>query len=396
MGAPKKRTMRAVKKKGFEGVCARIYGGRVTGYTSFVSDSSVKGGRRQLRTWPTATEAKEERDAMLRAGSTTGSRSTLREFYDNTYVPTHLSTLKPGSKKSVEAGLKAFLAKYGDTPANRLDVDDIRRWGLTTSLNQAQYARAFLYHAKEHKVLTADNPLARLGRRSSHGRANVDIISEQDLYGLADCAVEALGADYGPVFRGRLLFGAYTCLRPNEVWPLLKSNVFGDHVRVRDAISGGELVDSPKNGKWRNKSPLPPPARRVLDAMPRNDASPYLFWAVRGQMLTKSTDHLYWDKVRRAYATKTGDPRWLDFDLYELRHFGASFMLNELELPAELVAWVLGHSGKTGVDLVLRLYGHPQEERWHARVLAAFDLHEERQQAARDEAAGVLRLRAVE
>lgn len=143
MARPKKRTMRAVKKKGFEGVYARIYGGRVTGYTSFVPDKSVKGGRRQLKTWPTATEARDDRNAELAKGATaTSSRMTLKEFYDQTYIPHHVDKLRPGSKKSIESGLKAFLAEYGDTPANRLDLDDIRSWGLTVALNQAQYARA--------------------------------------------------------------------------------------------------------------------------------------------------------------------------------------------------------------------------------------------------------------
>lgn len=82
--------------------------------------------------------------------------------------------------------------------------------------------------------------------------------------------------------------------------------------------------------------------------------------------------------------------------MYELRHYGAAFMLNELELEAELVAWVLGHTSKTGVDLVLRVYGHPDEKRWHSRVMAAFDRYEERQQAVRDETAGAPRLRVVE
>ena len=394
MGRAKKRTMRSVKKNGFTGVYVRLYGGKVTGYTSFVADTNVKGGRRQLRTWPTAQEAREEREAELQKGPRRAGRKTLREYFDDTYAPTHLQRQKPGSIQSTTFALKNFLRQFGSQRMDRLDEAAVRAWGLRAPLGQAKAARAFLYHAKDNRFLR-ENPLARLGRSESKGRANISIISDEDLYGLADTALDIFGADYGPVFRARIIFGAYTCLRPAEVCPLLKSNVFRDYVRVRDNISGGVLVDSPKTGAWRNKSPLPPPARAALDAMPRSDASPYLFWGRRGGRLTKATEHLYWDNVRKAYAAKTGDPRWNGFDLYELRHRGASFMLNDLELPAELVAWALGHTGQTGVDLVIRLYGHPDEDRWHRRVMNAFEAHEERQQAERDKAAGVPRLRVV-
>ena len=49
------------------------------------------------------------------------------------------------------------------------------------------------------------------------------------------------------------------------------------------------------------------------------------------------------------------------FDVDELRHLGASYMLNELEL----VPWVIaGHCATlTGGRLVLELYGHPDRNK---------------------------------
>ena len=63
--------------------------------------------------------------------------------------------------------------------------------------------------------------------------------------------------------------------------------------------------------------------------------------------------HYYWHPVRSAF----GNP---SLDLYELRHFCASYMLNDLDLHAEDVAAQLGRTD--GVVLVQRLYGHPSTE----------------------------------
>ena len=63
--------------------------------------------------------------------------------------------------------------------------------------------------------------------------------------------------------------------------------------------------------------------------------------------------HYYWHPIRCAF----GNP---SLDLYELRHFCASYMLNDLDLHAEDVAAQLGHTD--GGVLVQRLYGHPSTE----------------------------------
>jgi integrase len=193
-------------------------------------------------------------------------------------------------------------------------------------------------------------------------------------------------------FRAHIIFSAFTCMRPAEVEALLKVNVLRDRVQVRRNVSGGIEVDSPKNGKWRNHVPLAPAARAVLDALPQTQ-TPYVFHNKRGQKLSKSTQHLYWDLTRTTMAAKTGDPAWRTMDFYELRHFGASFAWNVLRLPVEVVAWMLGHSDTT---LVTDVYGHPNTEIWHEEAMEAFRRHDAKKQAAADEAAGVPRLRAVE
>jgi integrase len=56
-------------------------------------------------------------------------------------------------------------------------------------------------------------------------------------------------------------------------------------------------------------------------------------------------------------------------DLYDLRHFCGSWLLNDVELPQKDVAHQLGHSD--GGALVIRLYGHPSERLARERIKRA-------------------------
>ena len=57
-------------------------------------------------------------------------------------------------------------------------------------------------------------------------------------------------------------------------------------------------------------------------------------------------------------------------NFYELRHFGASYMLNVLEIEPWVIAEQLRHSD--GGALVLELYGHPDHKEAIRRIRRAF------------------------
>jgi len=57
-------------------------------------------------------------------------------------------------------------------------------------------------------------------------------------------------------------------------------------------------------------------------------------------------------------------------DFYELRRFGASYMLNELGLEPWVVAEQLRHSD--GGTLVVKLYGHPSRDEAISRIRRAY------------------------
>ena len=332
-----KRTLRKASKK-YPGVYERVIDGKGTGRFVASYHDPVKHGKAWVKggPWPNpqaAARARTERIAEVHNSGTVKASTTISAYHEKVYRPWYEKEHKPGAISSNKYALKPFLAAFGAHSMDSLDDDAVRQWGLNCPLNNAKAARAFLYHAKDNRVLRGENPLARLGRAESKGRADIDITSEDELHALADTAIEALGPIYGPVFRGHILFSAYTCMRPAEVVPLLKTNVLRDSIRVRDNESGGQVVPSPKNGQWREIL-LPPPAKRVLDAMPNNAHSPYVFWGQHGQRMSKSTQWYYWNSTRLAYAIKTGDPSWHEKDFYEVtRHFGGWFLLNVLESP---------------------------------------------------------------
>lgn len=151
------------------------------------------------------------------------------------------------------------------------------------------------------------------------------------------------------------------------------------HVHVRppeldvfDNYGDDAEKTSPKNGKRQTVACLPP-AVAALAAMPTNAASPYCFYGIRGQRLTKGSQHGYWDKTRKAMAAKTGDPKWHDIDFYEVtRHYCGSWMYNELRLPADMVAKQLRHADS---HLIETLYGHLRDEVAIARISDAFHAH---------------------
>ena len=109
----------------------------------------------------------------------------------------------------------------------------------------------------------------------------------------------------------------------------------------------------PKNGKTR-RVVIPPPALDAIQALPPpiDRHAPLFHAAAAARSRARSST-----TTGTRSAARFGNP---SLDLYELRHFCASYMLNDLDLHAEDVAAQLGHTD--GGVLVQRLYGHPSTE----------------------------------
>ena len=113
---------------------------------------------------------------------------------------------------------------------------------------------------------------------------------------------------------------------------------------------------------------------------PRRLHDDLIFRSKRGKQIRQKSWHRTWDQVRNAFTCSLPDSHHLRqrlladpddrFDFYELRHFGASYMLNVLGVEPRVIAEQLRHTD--GGALVVELYGHPDRDEAIKRVRRAF------------------------
>jgi len=222
--------------------------------------------------------------------------------------------------------------------------------------------------------LVDTNPFAGLRLRGSRGRRDLDVLSREQVHELADAAVAVWGPHVGPQVRALIVVAAYVGLRPSELYALSWSDI---DLRAQEVLVAWQydhrnrLFTLPKNGQ-RRRVVLPAAAGEALSALTRQvaprvvrggeESAPLVFRAARGGAMSGRTHHYYFQPVRCA-AGRPG------MDFYELRHACASWLFNDLELPAQDVAHQLGHTD--GGALVQRLYGHPSERLARERIKAA-------------------------
>jgi len=125
---------------------------------------------------------------------------------------------------------------------------------------------------------------------------------------------------------------------------------------------------------------VPEPAQRAVLDKPRRLGDDLIFRSKRGNQFRQESQWRAWDPIRRTFIAGLPDTHHLrervaadqqdQLDLYELRHFGASYMLNELELEPWVIAEQLRHSD--GGRLVLDLYGHPDRDKAIDRIRRAY------------------------
>ena len=251
------------------------------------------------------------------------------------------------------------------------DVDRLaaRRWALQQPAGNVQVVRAMFTDAV-NDGLVSENPFSNLRRPQSRGRRDIEVITETELLELRDLAVVE-HREYGEVFGAWIVFAAYTCMRPGEIRALEWSAIDFERneIRVFWSIDATGRRKRPKNGKPRTII-LPPPAREALRRVPRRVHQATVFTGKRGGVLTGPKLSAYWKPVRAAFGARHPD-RHLE-DPYELRHFGATILLEKGVSHAD-VAVQMGHTD--GGRLVMSTYGHPSEAAARARLKKAFEMN---------------------
>lgn len=271
----------------------------------------------------------------------------------------------PGTVMTHQERTKAFVEEFGNRWMDTITADEARRFCIARRCDLPSL-RAMFEDARRSNKLQV-NPFSKLGLERGRGRRDLpsDWLTREDVEDLAECARSRCGlGEYGPIMAAQIVFAAYTGVRPGERYALQFEDLRATTLLVRrTACSRSRTVRPyPKNGHWR-EIVYPRAAREAVAAMPRFHGGELVFPGPRGGQLWASSFSWIWSKVK----VKWGRP---DMDFYELRHFCATYLLEQGLEPWE-VAVQLGHTD--GGKLVMETYGHPSERRARLRILKALD-----------------------
>jgi len=264
------------------------------------------------------------------------------------------------TRRSYRYALNALRSEFGERRLDSIDRPEARAWARRSPHANARVVRA-MYGDALLDGLVDFNPFAGLRLQQPRGRKDLTALSEAEIDGLADRALQALDLDMASVMRAMILVAGYCGPRPGELFALGWSDVRADELDIRGSIDATGQMKAPKNGKPRTIV-LPPKPRQALAELPRRVDVPWVFSTPRGRRFSKGSLRYWWTPVRSAF----GRPR---LEFYELRHACATLLL-ERGLAPQDVAVQLGHSD--GGRLVQEVYGHPSEAAARERLKRAF------------------------
>jgi integrase len=261
--------------------------------------------------------------------------------------------------------IQGLVALYGDRPMRSITRQEGRDYGLANP-SAVPALRAMFNDAKRDGIVEI-NPFAALGIESSRGRQDITVLTADEVDLLAEIALAECGPEWGLEVSAMIQWAAYVCSRTGETFATKRSLLEGDVYHLQAQYNSRlRRETAPKHGSTGTLY-VPPPAREVVARLPRRIGNDLLWRTVRGRQFKQSSWSPTWRVIRRVFMRELPahhhlhqrlvlDPEDI-FDFYELRHFGASYMLNELGIEPWVIAEQLRH--KDGGILVVKLYGHP-------------------------------------
>lgn len=344
-------------------------------------------GKLYAGTWDTHEEATEaairkiEEERRLPASKETVASFAKRWIKDF-----------PRPKESTNDRYRADAKRFAEHVGSSVKLHEI------TVPEARSYARAHphdlgglraMFSDARRDGLVIENPFSELGITRGPGRSEIVAITAEELDMLAEIALQEHGPRFGPRFRAIIIFAAETTLRPGEIFGLDRPDV--DIAREMAHIRRQyhkRRIQLPKNGKPRKLPYLPPNAARAISEMPRLVPPPIcpktggevLFPGKLGQRIAQSALWSYWGPVRATFEASLSPERRAEFraarnpdkptmDFYELRHYGATQMV-EKGVESWIIAKMMGH--EDGGRLVEKTYGHPRDEVARERLRQVF------------------------
>lgn len=240
--------------------------------------------------------------------------------------------------------------------------------------------RAMFNDAIDDEACTV-NPFANLGIKQGPGRKGIIVLTQTEVDRLAEIAAGVHAPPLGPELAAMIVWGAYTLMRPGEIFDARFSHLHGDTYQLDSQWNAkARKVTEPKHGS-SGEIYVPAQARHAVTSKPRRLGDDLMFRTARGRRFNGESLHRAWKEVRAAFAAELPGHHALrrrlaedpadKLDFYELRHFGASYMLNVLDLEPWVIAQQLRHSD--GGGLVTKLYGHPDRKRALSRIRTAYE-----------------------
>jgi integrase len=325
-----------------------------------ISVSKVLGP--DYQSFRTKAEAKAARELARARLSRPRGGVTVGDFADRWLTDPLFARPKESTMIRNGERIKSFVAAFRSVPMRDVDDEIVSEWLATSALHSIPALRVMWNNAASAKAgrLVEHNPWAGLGLEASTGNRHKQPPTEKVVWKLITEARRLSG----PYFAAWLQVACFTGMRPGELDILRWENVDlkRSRINVMEQFSATtRKVTSPKNGKRRDAI-LTPHARAALLALPR--AGEHVFVTTRKSHFTTSARAYHWKAVRAGAG-------WEGSLYLATRHFAGAFMVNELELDSEDVAFALGH--EDGGELVRKLYGHRDRARALDRVQAAYE-----------------------
>ena len=321
---------------------------------------SVGGKQVWVGTYPTRREARQAESKFLaKHKPTDGERETCAEFVERWLA--EFPRPRASTNKRYKDATVDFVKEFGTRPLDTITRKEARGWAIRHQ-SKRSIVRT-MYGDAMNEGIVDSNPFANLRLPLSRGRKDIKALTVSQIDELAAAAHKTHGA-FGGQYAAMIKFAAYTGIRRGELSVIEWSDINFEtgEIVVSKTLSNDTEILPPKNDKPR-RIVLPPQAREALKAVPRRLDTKRIFNTPNGKMFTKSTFHYHWNPVRCLFGQTT--LAW-----HELRHFTATYLVQELRLPPRQAAQQLGHSdaGK----LILSLYAHPDEDRMRDDIREAF------------------------
>jgi integrase len=328
------------KRKAWSG---RVYTGRdpVTGRELY--DWVGRFPTKRERDDAVAERRRELREQEEQAQQPASVRVTCGAWVD-AFLARYERDHKDSSYGSAAGSLKRFRADFADRPLGSVERHEAIVWAERVPPSCMPMVVTLFNAAVDHELLDR-NPFRGLGHRT-RGRRDQAPPTVEQLEALLDACV-VLG-EYGPQMRSLIVFGAYTGMRPGELFALEWTDIDlrANRIDVQRRVYKSRL-DIPKSNKARRIA-LPPPARDALMRQPTR-SQPLVFLSKNGKRMSQPSLSGYWAQVK----ARAG----LDFDFYlATKHYGVH-LLYRLGLSTRAIGAQMGWS-EQAIENLLVTYGH--------------------------------------